>query len=220
MAKQKTITRKIPSRIIIVTVAACLFIIWMRWACGFQGQHFAKLTPYQREHITTIKTGEITPVQLVTFASTVAGLPYKYGSTNPKQGFDCSGFVTYVFNHFHIMVPRTSVDFTPVDSAIALKDAKLGDLLLFTGADSTDRVVGHMGIVSSLPGEPLRFIHASSGKHPGVIESGFHTPYYEVRYIKTIRVFHQNSFRAYPFGDERCADNVTVQPIRNRNGRL
>jgi lipoprotein Spr len=158
-------------------------------------QHKKSLTPYEAEHITHIETGKISPDSLVNFACSLAGTPYKYGSADPKEGFDCSGFVTYVFNHFGIMVPRTSVDFTPVEYPIQLQQAKLGDLILFTGADSTKRVVGHMGIISSTPGEPLRFMHAISGKNRGVVETDFHTPYYEARYIKTIRIFPDDSLR-------------------------
>ncbi|EHQ26308.1 C40 family peptidase [Mucilaginibacter paludis] len=150
------------------------------------------LTPYQAEHITQIETGKTSPAQLVYFACSLAGTPYHYGSIDPKLGFDCSGFVTYVFNHFGIMVPRTSADFTPVQHPVDLKDAKLGDLILFTGTDSTARVVGHMGIISSLPGEPLRFMHATSGKGNSVVETDFHHPYYEARYVKVIRIFPQN----------------------------
>jgi cell wall-associated NlpC family hydrolase len=80
------------------------------------------LTPYQAEHITHIETGKTTPDELVNFACSLAGKPYKYSSTDPKQGFDCSGFVTYVFNHFNILVPRTSIDFTPVQTPIFLQD--------------------------------------------------------------------------------------------------
>lgn len=149
------------------------------------------LSPYDAEHIAHIQTGNTSPDQLVGFACSLEGVPYRYGSTDPKLGFDCSGFVTYVFNHFGIMVPRTSVDFTPVDRAIDLKDAKPGDLILFTGTDSTERVVGHMGIVSSIPGEALHFIHSTSGKAKGVVESAL-DPYYRPRYIKTIRIFRQN----------------------------
>ena len=152
-------------------------------------QRKKSLTPYQAEHITHIETGKTTPAELVHFACSLAGTPYKYGSTDPKQGLDCSGFVTCVFNHFHIMVPRTSVDFTPVQTPIPLQQARLGDLILFTGTDSTNKITSHMGIISSLPGEPLRFMHASSGKNEGVIETDFHTAYYEARYIKTIRIF-------------------------------
>jgi len=150
------------------------------------------LTPYEAEHITDIQTGKTTPAELVEFACSLAGKPYKYGSADPARGFDCSGFVTYVFDHFHIMVPRTTLDFTPVHHEIPLKDARLGDLILFTGSDSTQRVAGHMGIISSLPAEPLRFMHATSGRRPGVVETDYHTPYYEARYLKTIRIFPQN----------------------------
>lgn len=59
------------------------------------------------EHIITGKT---TPAELIAYANSLTGIPYKYGSTNPSQGFDCSGFITYVFNHFNIIVPRRSVD--------------------------------------------------------------------------------------------------------------
>lgn len=154
-------------------------------SCG----HKKSLTPDEAEHITHIETGKITPYELVSFACALAGTPYKYNSTDPKQGLDCSGFVTCVFNHFGIMVPRTSVDFTPVQTPIPLRQARLGDLILFTGTDSTHKVVGHMGIISSLPGEPLRFMHSTSGKNKGVVETDFHTSYYEARYIKTIRIF-------------------------------
>jgi lipoprotein Spr len=160
-------------------------------------EHKKSLTPFQAEHITHVETGKTTPDELVNFACSLAGTPYKYGSTDPNQGFDCSGFVTYVFNHFNIMVPRISLDFTPVQTPISLQEARLGDLILFTGTDSTNKTVGHMGIISSVPGEPLRFMHSTSGKNEGVIETDFQMAYYKSRYIKTIRIFPQNESSAH-----------------------
>ncbi len=151
-----------------------------------------QLSSYQAEHITKIQTGKTTPAELVNFACSLAGTPYKYGSINPQEGLDCSGFVTYAFNHFGIMVPRVSTDFTPVGHEVSIQDAKPGDLILFTGTDSTERVVGHMGIISSTPGEPLRFMHSTSGKGYGVVETDFYNKYYESRFVKVIRVFPQN----------------------------
>ncbi|TSD67750.1 NlpC/P60 family protein [Inquilinus sp. KBS0705] len=142
-------------------------------------------------HYTTIQTGQTTPDELISFAISLTGVPYKYGSTDPQQGFDCSGFITYVFNHFGIQVPRTSVDFTYVNREISLQDAKTGDLVLFTGTDSTIRVVGHMGIIIARTGQPLTFIHSTSGKAMGVTETPLNT-YYMGRYVKTIRVFAAN----------------------------
>jgi len=135
----------------------------------------------------TINTGNITPAELVAYARTLKGIPYKYGSLKPDEGFDCSGFITYVFNHFGIAVPRSSVDFTYVNHEIPLKNAKPGDLILFTGTDSTKKVIGHMGILVSAGQEPI-FIHSTSGKAYGVTETPLNT-YYQGRYMKTVRVF-------------------------------
>src|SRR5688572_2191748 len=104
---------------------------------------------------TELKAGEVIdtknvhPNDIVNFAETLIGTPYRYGSTDPKVGFDCSGFITHVFNHFHISVPRSSIDFTNVGKEIPVASSKRGDLILFTGIDSTERFVGHMGIVVS-----------------------------------------------------------------------
>src|ERR1019366_6604585 len=57
--------------------------------------------------------------KIVAFAKTQIGVEYKFCSMDPKGGFDCSGFVNYVFNHFNIKVPRSSVDFTNVGTTIA-----------------------------------------------------------------------------------------------------
>ncbi len=149
-------------------------------------------TPDSAGFVTSISPGNTTPQELLDFANSLKGIPYKYASTDPLEGFDCSGFIAYVFNHFDIPVPRASVDFTFVHRQIRLKDAKPGDLILFTGSDSCVRKPGHMGIISSAGGDSIRFIHSSSGKHPGVTETTF-KGYYVSRYLKTIRVFAQNN---------------------------
>jgi cell wall-associated NlpC family hydrolase len=138
-----------------------------------------------------IHTGNTTPEQIVSYAETLIGIPYKYASTDPAQGFDCSGFITYVFNHFDIVVPRSSVDFTNVPREISVSSAKPGDLILFTGTDRTIRVVGHMGIVVSNLKNQLYFIHSTSGKAWGVTISPLDN-YYMGRFVKVIRVFPQN----------------------------
>jgi len=149
------------------------------------------LAPGIESRPVDIETGQTTPAQLVTFARSLKGVPYKYGSVDPEQGFDCSGFVTYVFNHFNIRVPRPSVDFTFANRNIDIKKAKPGDVILFTGSDSTTRIVGHIGIIVSHHRGDLIFIHATSGDGYGVTETPFNL-YYQQRYIKTIRVFPQN----------------------------
>jgi lipoprotein Spr len=142
--------------------------------------------------ITAITTGQTTPAELISFAQSLVGTPYQYGSSNPANGLDCSGFVTCVFNHFAITVPRSSVDFTFVQHEIDVKDAKPGDLILFTGTDSTIRTVGHMGIITANSADGPTFIHSTSGKAYGVTQTSL-KPHYLGRYVKTIRIFPQNN---------------------------
>jgi cell wall-associated NlpC family hydrolase len=144
-------------------------------------------------NVTVLDTSDIihadktTPDQLIAYAKTLKGIPYKYASTNPKVGFDCSGFITYVFNHFGVDVPRASVGFTNEGTPVSLAAAKPGDLILFTGTDSTIRTVGHMGIIINT-GDSIVFIHSTSGKADGVTETTLNS-YYMGRFVKVIRVF-------------------------------
>lgn len=146
--------------------------------------------PQQVNYTTgsVINTGTTLPPDLVNYAKTLMGVPYLYGSTNPQNGFDCSGFITYVFNHFNIAVPRSSVDFTNVQHEVPIEQAAPGDLILFTGTDSTIKVVGHMGIVTENNMGNLQFIHSTSGKQYGVTITPLEK-YYMDRFVKVIRVF-------------------------------
>ena len=138
-----------------------------------------------------IETGATSPEELLSFSKTLIGIPYKYASTDPTAGFDCSGFITFVFNHFGISVPRSSVEFTNVKREINIKNAKPGDIILFTGTDSTMRQVGHMGIITSASTDSIQFIHSTSGKANGVTITSLND-YYKGRFVKVIRVFKQN----------------------------
>lgn len=123
---------------------------------------------------------------IVSFAETLKGVPYLYASTDPTKGFDCSGFITYVFNHFGLEVPRSSVDFTDKGTAIPFQRAERGDLILFTGTDSVSNEVGHMGIITGNT-DSLRFIHSSSGKANGVTITALND-YYKQRFVKVISI--------------------------------
>jgi cell wall-associated NlpC family hydrolase len=148
--------------------------------------HYNEVTSLQE-----ISTGSTTPEELLNYAQTLIGIPYKYGSTDPRVGFDCSGFITHVFNHFKIAVPRSSISFTHVKTEIPLQEAEPGDLILFTGTDSTQREVGHMGIITSKDNSGYQFIHSTSGKRHSVTITPLNQ-YYMGRFMKVIRVFKRN----------------------------
>ncbi len=138
----------------------------------------------------TINTKNADPIDIVDYAETLIGTRYKYGSAVKENGFDCSGFITYVFNHYNISVPRVSKDFTNAGTPVAIERSKKGDLILFTGTDTTGWIVGHMGIVTQNDNGKIKFIHSSSGKSIGVIISEL-SRYYATRFVKVIRVFNE-----------------------------
>lgn len=140
---------------------------------------------------TTINTKKVHPEELLRYAETLIDVPYQYGSTNPKVGFDCSGFITHLFNHFGVSVPRSSIDFTNVGKEVSPPNAKRGDIILFTGTNPAERFVGHMGIVFS-NADTLKFIHSSSGKANGVTITPLNE-YYQTRFVKVVRIFQQNN---------------------------
>ena len=136
---------------------------------------------------TTAKTnGRINRDSLVLFAKTLLGTPYLYGSTDPLKGFDCSGFITHVFNHFSIKVPRSSYEFANIGKKITLNSCKPGDVLLFTGTDPLERTVGHIGIVCEEVNGYYSFIHSSSGKANGVTITSMDNKFYQERFMAAI----------------------------------
>jgi cell wall-associated NlpC family hydrolase len=106
--------------------------------------------------------GTVLPADGYSIAGTALGLrgaPYRNGGADPT-GFDCSGFVEYIFGQHGIAVPRTVDDLYRAGSRVDLKDIGPGDLLFFstTGPGPT-----HVGM--SIGGE--EFVHAPSA--PGVV---------------------------------------------------
>lgn len=133
-----------------------------------------------------IDTKNVAANDVIDFAKTLIGVKYKYGSMDKAKGFDCSGFINYVFNHFHISVPRTSADFTNAGINIPIEYSKAGDIILFTGSDAKSGVVGHMGIITENNNGEIKFIHASESR--GVMISGMNS-YFIPRFVKVNRIF-------------------------------
>jgi cell wall-associated NlpC family hydrolase len=127
---------------------------------------------------------------LIEFAKHQLGVNYKYGGINPNIGFDCSGFVKYVFSHFNIDVPRSSMDYEKIGRIIPLDSVNKGDIIVFTGTNAKIRKPGHVGIIVKIENNELYFIHASSGsKVRKVIITNYSTSAsYQKRFIKAVRI--------------------------------
>lgn len=125
---------------------------------------------------------------IIHYAQQFLGTPYKYGGSS-TSGFDCSGFVHYVFTHFNISVPRSSSGFKGVGKEITMPNAHPGDVILFTGTNSSVRQIGHVGIVYQNKDGVLDFIHSSSSSnHWGVTISRYNGSGYEKRFMGVINL--------------------------------
>jgi len=124
---------------------------------------------------------------LVAFARNYLGTPYRYASADPEKGFDCSGFVHFVFKNFNIAVPHSSKGFKNIGADVKPEEFKVGDILVFYGYRNTTSV-GHVGIICEANGMNSKFIHSSSGKVKGVIISELNSDMYSRRYYKCIDV--------------------------------
>jgi cell wall-associated NlpC family hydrolase len=127
---------------------------------------------------------------IIFFALQQLGTNYCYAGTTPATGFDCSGFVQYVFNRFHVPVPHSTALLIDVGKPIARALAQPGDIVVFTGTAKTSTTPGHAGIVvTASAAGPLRFVHSSSAKRePGVKISQVEGTDYERRFMQVRRV--------------------------------
>lgn len=125
--------------------------------------------------------------KLIAYAKEYLGINYKYASSNPKKGFDCSGFVNYVFKHFDIEVPRSSGQFKNIGKTVKPEAFQKGDILVFYGYRDT-KSIGHVGIICEADGMNSKFIHASSGKEYAVTISDLNSKMYTKRFYKCVSI--------------------------------
>jgi cell wall-associated NlpC family hydrolase len=85
------------------------------------------------------------------------GTPYRLGGTSPRTGFDCSGFVQYVYALFGVELPRQVHDQFHAGAKVRIDDLEPGDLVFFV---TQGRHVSHVGI--AIGGD--RFVHAPNSR--------------------------------------------------------
>lgn len=107
------------------------------------------------------------------------GIPYRNGGSDPS-GFDCSGFVQYVFARVGTFLPREVRDQYQVGREIDFNDVLAGDLLFF---ETVSRGASHVGMALG----DGRFVHAPSSR--GVVRVEPYTAsYWARRFVGARRV--------------------------------
>lgn len=113
--------------------------------------------------------------EAVRIAESYIGVPYVWGGTTPK-GFDCSGFVQYVYRQMGISINRVAADQANNGYYVAKEDLQPGDLVFFKKAG---RAIHHVGMYVGNG----KYIHAPSTGRSICIENMTRSDYYTARRI-------------------------------------
>jgi len=134
-------------------------------------------------HKKRIESGNYDKTTILDNAKTHLGGKYVWGGTLPK-GFDCSGYVQYIYKKEGVQLPRTAYQQSKVGKDVTWQDLKKGDLLFFLTDKKRGIPITHVGLYLG----NHKFIHAASSKK-GIIISPF-TPKsrYGKLFVKATRI--------------------------------
>lgn len=120
---------------------------------------------------------------LIATAKNFIGLPYRFGGTSPTSGFDCSGFMQYVYKKTaNIDLPRTSGSMAQVGEKISRDNLQPGDMVFFSHSGGR---ISHVGMYI---GEG-RFIHSpSTGKSISI--TALNSGYWANKFVTARRVIN------------------------------
>jgi cell wall-associated NlpC family hydrolase len=109
---------------------------------------------------------------LLHYALDFQGVSYQRGGSNPESGFDCSGFVRYVFDRVDgLALPHSASAISQIGVSLKMNELQPGDLVFFHFMRHT---ISHVGIY--LGNE--QFIHASSTRTGSVMVSSLNDGYW------------------------------------------
>jgi cell wall-associated NlpC family hydrolase len=107
---------------------------------------------------------------IVTLAKQYLGVPYRYGGSTPA-GFDCSGYMLFLFHQFGKELPRAADQQATVGSHVDIDNLRPGNIVFFATTGEPD--ISHTGLYIG----DHKFIHASSTAKK-VIISNLAEPYW------------------------------------------
>jgi len=161
---------------------ASLFILLaLSAACASSGAVPAPFpTPEPRHPSPGVEPqGSVDHPAVVGTALSLRGAPYRDGGSDPS-GFDCSGFVSYVFAQQGIYVPRTVSGQYAQGQPVQRDALSAGDLVFFS---TVAPGASHVGLAIS----PDEFVHAPSSSGVVRVES-LTAPYWSSRFVGSRRI--------------------------------
>ncbi len=171
-----------------------IFIFILTGFTSFSFSAEKDTTAFESEEVDYCAIEKTAIDNIIDTAITCVGTPYKYGGTS-KQGFDCSGFLGYVFISYCGKIPRSSSAISKIGKKIDRKDIKVGDMIFFKGRNLSSSAIGHVSLVTEICDGKIKMVHAT---RRGVIEDVLsEINYYDVRYLFAIRLDYPQLLELY-----------------------
>jgi cell wall-associated NlpC family hydrolase len=126
------------------------------------------------------RTDTAASTDLIATAMALRGTPYRNGGTEPSRGFDCSGFVQWVFAQHGTSLPRETRAQYDEGKKLNRDDVRAGDLVFF---ETVSRGPSHVGIALGAG----QFVHAPSSRGVVRVES-YTSRYWASRWVGARRV--------------------------------
>lgn len=96
------------------------------------------------------------------------GHKYTYGGTSPRSGFDCSGFLQYIYKQNGIKIPRDTSGIFKAGTEVSLSSAKPGDIICSKGSGPSGR---HVQMISRVDPENNQiYVIEAKGAKWGIVE--------------------------------------------------
>ena len=141
------------------------------------GQSEVDTSPATATRAETSLSAEL--LDVANFAEQYVGSPYRWGGASPA-GFDCTGFVMWVYAQFGVALPHTEAGQLASGPRVDAADLQRGDVVVF--ANTYRRGLSHTGIYVG----DGQFVHAADERH-GVIVSALWDHYWGPRVVGAAR---------------------------------
>jgi len=163
------------------------YLARMAEAARLRAQRIAKEQAAAKKSGKNYQLSEIDKQKLLEDAKYYKGGRYVWGGTTP-EGFDCSGYVQYLYKKHNINLPRTAWEQSKKGEVVNIDNLQKGDLLFFLTDKKRGIPITHVGIYIGNG----KFIHAAS-KEKGIIISPLTHGSYAETFVSARRVVEKAS---------------------------
>ncbi len=165
-------------------------LLCILFAGVFAASHAQTATVSANTNAVTLEAGRYFSVvdSMISLGKKYMGVRYTYGGNTPT-GFDCSGFVSYLFGSYGFKISRVSRELAKIGHEVTEGCLQPGDLAFFKGRSTKSKEVGHVALVIKAMGDRWDIIHATVSRGIWIDHDVMNIAYYKQRFLMFRRPF-------------------------------